>query len=395
MRAERDAVSGRSGRAYQPLYPEFARLGSSEPTSSEDYRRRLESGFNPDAKNPNSTASGIDQVTDETWTTMVGRVKPDWAKGMTPQQIKDARFNPEYSRQITNALEADNAAALRRNNLPVTNQSLYAMHHFGEPTGLRFMKASDSTPMTSLLSQRELDDNAYLKKLTKAEAIAEWDRRAGVNRNTTCAPAGSAVAQGRTVTGAPRPDIPAPSIVQDPSPSDGPSIPLATQAPAPAPSPTPDASKVEKALNGRSEALMREQVQLERDEQAAGLREGFSKEVQSYLDATKDAAKDRNKSLVKELGKDVAWLGKNLGGAAADVAALPIRGLVNAYNRAASISDVITGGDTQITAPWATDVGYWQRQTSGLDSKDPELLKRRRAQLDARLKAETEGKKKK
>lgn len=148
------------------------------------YRRALESGGDATARNPRSTATGIDQFTDGTWLRTVDQARPKWAEGLSRDQVLAERTNPARSAEMARALDEQNVAALGRAGVEVTRQSLYAAHHFGEGTAVRFAKAAPDTPMAQLLSAKQLAANQYLAGKTKAQAIANWDsraRRAGVS----------------------------------------------------------------------------------------------------------------------------------------------------------------------------------------------------------------------
>lgn len=142
------------------------------------FRRDLESDGRADARNPDSSATGADQFVDDTWLRMVAKERPAWARGLSRQQILAARTDPEKSGEMAAALDRDNAAALRRAGQPVNRHTLYAAHHFGESRGVAFARASADTPMERILSPQQMAANDYLRGMTKAQAIANWDARA-------------------------------------------------------------------------------------------------------------------------------------------------------------------------------------------------------------------------
>lgn len=153
--------------------------GQAAPSDFGTYRRALESGGRADAKNPNSSATGADQFIESTWVEIVKKARPSWAEGLTRDQVLALRTDPAKSAEMADALAQQNAAQLQASGLPVTNENLYAAHHFGAKGGVTFAKASLDTPMDQILSQDQLDANPYLKGKTKAEAIQNWNRRAG------------------------------------------------------------------------------------------------------------------------------------------------------------------------------------------------------------------------
>lgn len=165
-----DEVDRATGRAVAGLPP---------PSDFTTYRRNLESGGRADAKNPESSATGADQFIESTWIETVNKAKPAWAAGLSRSELLALRTDPEKSAEMANVLAQENAAALQRANLPVTNETLYAMHHFGRGGGIRFANSTADTPMEDILTDEQLAANGYLRGKTKAEAIANWNRRAG------------------------------------------------------------------------------------------------------------------------------------------------------------------------------------------------------------------------
>lgn len=157
---------------------EFAANYDMGPARYEAYRRVLESGGDPNAKNGASTATGIDQFTAGTWRRIVAQAKPDWAKGLNDNQLLAARKDPAKSGEMARALDEQNTAALEAGGADATAHNLYAAHHFGAERGLDFAKAADDTPMARILTKAQMDANPYLKGKTKGEAIANWDERA-------------------------------------------------------------------------------------------------------------------------------------------------------------------------------------------------------------------------
>lgn len=157
------------------------REGADAATSITGYpafRRALESGGRADARNPESSALGVDQFTAGTWRRVVGRVKPAWAEGLSDAQILAARTDPAKSTEMVAALDAENAAGLAAAGLPVNTHTLYAAHHFGLSSAQRFARAGDSTPIEEIITPAQLAANGYLRGKSKGEVIANWDSRA-------------------------------------------------------------------------------------------------------------------------------------------------------------------------------------------------------------------------
>jgi len=152
-------------------------LPTTAPTGlRNDFISVLESGNRAGAKNPGSSASGMHQFTSATWLGTVKQANPAWARGLSQQQILQARFDPAKSTEMEAVLRGANTTALQNAGAPITDENLYAMHHFGN-NGIRFANASDSAPITSILSSKQIAANPYLRGKTKGEVVANWNDR--------------------------------------------------------------------------------------------------------------------------------------------------------------------------------------------------------------------------
>lgn len=160
--------AGRSGEAA----PHF------DAADYQSFRRALESGGNATAKNPRSTAYGPDQFTAGTWLRTVEQAAPEWAQGLSKADLLDLRADPAKSAQMARALDAANIEALRRADVPVTYESVYAAHHFGADAAVRIAQAAPDALVADLITPRQLAANQYLKGKTKADMVANWERRA-------------------------------------------------------------------------------------------------------------------------------------------------------------------------------------------------------------------------
>jgi hypothetical protein len=112
---------------------------------------QAESGGNPDARNPNSTASGLLQFTDDTWAKAVAR----WGKetGIT---LKD-KNRPEAQRTLAERLAADNARILTRQiGREPTDGEVYIAHFLGAQDAARLIRAKDSPRQAVLLFPRRV-----------------------------------------------------------------------------------------------------------------------------------------------------------------------------------------------------------------------------------------------
>lgn len=104
-----------------------------------------ESSGNPNAANPNSSATGLLQFTDPTWAGLAKNYPQD---GYTPQNKNDPAFQKKaFMRMAT----SEYGPALDKAGVTATPQDLYLMHHLGTPNGIKVLTADPSAPASSVI----------------------------------------------------------------------------------------------------------------------------------------------------------------------------------------------------------------------------------------------------
>lgn len=101
--------------------------------------RGKESGGSATARNPNSSATGIDQFTAGTWE---GLRKKYPELSLTP----DGRTDVAQSTRAMDRFTRDNADVLTRAGVPITNGNLYVAHFLGAGGATRFIKGAINNP---------------------------------------------------------------------------------------------------------------------------------------------------------------------------------------------------------------------------------------------------------
>jgi hypothetical protein len=139
----------------------------------------IESGGNPLARNPNSTAFGLGQFIESTWLDTLAKHRPDLVSRLSRQELLNLRANPDLSREMVAKLASDNAAALQRAGIEPTPGAIYLAHFAGPAGAIRVLRADSATPVESLLGSAAVTANPFLRGKTAADLIAWAERKMG------------------------------------------------------------------------------------------------------------------------------------------------------------------------------------------------------------------------
>lgn len=147
-----------------------------------------ESGGDPQAKNPNSTATGPGQFVSGTWLDMMARNRPDLTQGKSPDEILALRSDPDISREMTAAYARDNTKTLSDAGLPTTPGNVY-LAHFAGPTGaVNLLKADPTAPAASVLDPAAVKANPFLRGMSVADLQSWASRKVGGGAPVQTAP---------------------------------------------------------------------------------------------------------------------------------------------------------------------------------------------------------------
>lgn len=149
-----------------------------------------ESGGNPNAQNPNSSASGPGQFIDSTWLSTIKSARPDLAQGQSDADLLALKTDPQLSRQMTEAYAAQNADILSKAGHPVTPGNTYLAHFAGPQGAVSVLSADPSTPVSSVLKSDAIKANPFLQGMTAGDLRAWADRKMGGSQAPQASPAG-------------------------------------------------------------------------------------------------------------------------------------------------------------------------------------------------------------
>lgn len=132
-----------------------------------------ESGGDPYAKNPRSSATGPSQFINSTWLDMMSRHRPDLAAGQTPDAILAMRTDPALSREMTARYAEQNNQTLTNAGIPVTPGNTYLAHFAGPQGAVKVLQADPSTPAGDILGAAVVKANPFLASMTAGD-LAAW-----------------------------------------------------------------------------------------------------------------------------------------------------------------------------------------------------------------------------
>jgi hypothetical protein len=138
----------------------------------------VESGGNPNATNPRSSASGLGQFIDSTWLATIRQAKPELA-GRPDAELLALKTDPQLSREMTEAYANQNQAILQKNGLPVTPGTTYLAHFAGPQGAVKVLQADPSAMAGDVLGAAVVKANPFLANMTARDLQAWADKKMG------------------------------------------------------------------------------------------------------------------------------------------------------------------------------------------------------------------------
>lgn len=139
------------------------------PDNYYDITAGRESGHDPNAKNPRSSASGTFQFIDSTYLNYARDMFP----GMDDQQLLARKNNPEVQNQIMKSFTEDNAQMLAERGHQVTPGTLYLSHFLGGGGAHKALSADPNASVAEVMGEKVVSANPFLKNMT-VQQMKEW-----------------------------------------------------------------------------------------------------------------------------------------------------------------------------------------------------------------------------
>lgn len=143
----------------------------------------VESGGNANAKNPDSSATGLGQFIESTWLSLFKKHFPDSASGLTDAAILELRKDADVSRKMVEIYLRENAESLKAAGLEINDANLYLSHFLGAGGAKALLSSAPGTIANDVLGADQINANAsILDGKTREEVIAWAQRKVGISR---------------------------------------------------------------------------------------------------------------------------------------------------------------------------------------------------------------------
>jgi hypothetical protein len=164
-----------AGAATSPAGPYSANDQSAKTAANNQNLQMDESGNNPLAQNPRSSASGDFQFTRDTWNDTAAR-HPELKLG----SFDSGAWQDDTQQKLAKgAFDQDNSAALTAMGLEPSQTNLNLAHRFGATGASRVINAPPGTPMASVVPQSVMSANPDLANKTVDDLKQKYAQIAG------------------------------------------------------------------------------------------------------------------------------------------------------------------------------------------------------------------------
>jgi hypothetical protein len=175
------AMGGGGGDGAAPAAPSAPAAPMAPQAGGNDFLARLiadESGGDPTARNPRSTATGAAQFIDGTWLRFA-QENPDRFQGMSRDQILAQRNDPNLSREAADWYRRQNLATLAAQGLPANDGTAGLAHRFGAGGAASLLRADPAAPIANVVGDGVMRANPDLTGRTAGDLVQRYAQRFG------------------------------------------------------------------------------------------------------------------------------------------------------------------------------------------------------------------------
>jgi hypothetical protein len=149
-----------------------------------------ESGGNPNAKNPKSSAAGLGQFIDSTWIEQLRKTRPDLTQGQPDENLLALKLDPKLQREVLTNFTIENAKSLRKDGIVPSPSNIYLAHFLGAAGAKRVLTARENQPIETVVDSASMKANKEV--FSKASTVAELKAWAQGKMGDAQIPAGAA-----------------------------------------------------------------------------------------------------------------------------------------------------------------------------------------------------------
>jgi tape measure domain-containing protein len=158
----------------------------------------VESGGDPNAKNSNSSATGLGQFITSTWIRMFKQYFPEVVNGFAAsgiqgdalnERILQYRKDPAVSKQMIALYAQENARYLAAQGISASNATLYLAHFLGAGDAAKVINAPASTPVADVVNSNSVAANPTVLGggKTAGEVVAWAERKTKITKEELAA----------------------------------------------------------------------------------------------------------------------------------------------------------------------------------------------------------------
>lgn len=136
----------------------------------------VESGGNPAARNPNSSAAGLGQFVDGTWVAMLRKYRPTLAAGKSRAELIEMKSDAGLSREMTKMYAQENTYILQAAGFQASAGNVYLAHFLGPGGAKSILGAGDAASASAVLPSSVIAANPFLRGMSVAD-IKAWAAR--------------------------------------------------------------------------------------------------------------------------------------------------------------------------------------------------------------------------